>query len=210
MRISHTELEHCQRRPHRWLREKASAQAHGFPMSYRRALLSSIYEFHKQGSAPQARRYLREKINKYDFKDSSKVKTITHSLNAYIAWANKSSLINIDYRVRIKLDVGGLLELRGEVGRVDMTQRGYRAIILKEPPPHWQQQLRMPLIQKAIAEQFGRPLTLTEVGFQELDGTALTCTSFTRAQIKTAAKKFRDLGENIRHLAPSLAPGLTL
>jgi hypothetical protein len=95
----------------------------------------------------------------------------------------------------------GFLELRGEIGRVDVTSAGYRAVLLGGAPIDWEQQLRMPLIQAAVALMFGRPQDLTEVGFQDLDATNLATKVFSDGQIQRAQRKFMALGRIVRRIS---------
>lgn len=152
MRISHTELETCVNQPRKWLVAKATTVPHGFPMGYNRALLSAIYHFHRGNSASSTRQYLGRLITRYNFKDPSKVHKIETNLERYLNWAQSSGVITADCRIRISLDVGGFLELRGEIGRVDVITTGYRAVLLSDPPPNWRRQLRMPLIESHRSE----------------------------------------------------------
>jgi len=86
------------------------------------------------------------------------------------------------------------------VGRVDITTNGYRAVLLGAAPEDWKNQLRMPLIQLAVASMYNRPANQTEVGFQNLDGSKLTTTLYSRSQIERAGRKFEALGRAIRRL----------
>jgi hypothetical protein len=86
-----------------------------------------------------------------------------------MSWAESERLKVADTQVKIALPVG-FLELRGQIGRVDVTPVGYRAVLLNLPPPKWQEQMRMPLIQAAISKMYGRPTEKIAVGFQEADG----------------------------------------
>jgi hypothetical protein len=96
---------------------------------------------------------------------------------------------------------GGFLELRGQVGRIDVTAVGYRAVLLSQAPPNWHQQLRMPLIQAAIGAMYGRPRDKIAVGFQELDGSSLQTVVYDRRQISAAEQRFRALGETVLQLS---------
>jgi hypothetical protein len=199
MRISHTELETCLGNPPNWYVAVRTASSHGYKMGYERSLRLTIFHYHKT-SAAEARQYLDKMVKKHNFKNAARVTEIENGLESYIHWAESESLKVADTRIKITLPVG-FLELRGEVGRVDVTAAGYRAVLLSQPPPDWQQQLRMPLIQAAIGAMYGRPPDKIAVGFQELDGSNLETVVYGRRQISAAEQRFRLLGETVRRLS---------
>lgn len=136
------------------------------------------------------------------FKDEARIARIEADLESYIHWAEQSNLIVADSRLRINLDIGGFLVLGGEVSRLDITDVGYRAVILGDKPADWRQHLRLPLIQRAGAMQYGRPVQEMAVAMQNLDGAGLESLSFNEAEINQAENELRTLGESIRHLLP--------
>jgi len=168
----------------------------GWSFGYNQALLLAIHRFHKLG-ANAARQHLDNMLNEH-FTDQSRIDAISHDLLAYIQWADQTNLIVADSKIRINLDVGGYLVLAGEVSRLDITNAGYRAVILGSKPPYWREHLRLPLIQRAIARNYGRPIGEIEVGMQNLDGTELETLSFTETEIGQAENDFRVLGASVR------------
>lgn len=195
MRISHRELESCRSGPRQWVASRVNPQS-GWSFGYNQALLLAIHRFHKLG-ANAARQHLDNMLNEH-FTDQSRIDAISHDLLAYIQWADQTNLIVADSKIRINLDVGGYLVLAGEVSRLDITNAGYRAVILGSKPPYWREHLRLPLIQRAIARNYGRPIGEIEVGMQNLDGTELETLSFTETEIGQAENDFRVLGASVR------------
>lgn len=185
--------------PRRWIASRLSPPG-GWSFGYKQALLSAIHRLHRLG-ATAARQHLRGMINAH-FKDGVRITRIEADLESYIDWANQSNLIVADSKFRINLDIGGFLVLGGEVSRLDMTDVGYRAVILGDKPADWRQQLRLPLIQRAAAMKYGRPIQEIAVAMQNLDGTGLESLCFNEADISQAENDLRTLGESIRHLLP--------
>jgi hypothetical protein len=72
--------------------------------------------------------------------------------------------------------------------------------------PGWKDQLRLPLIQTAIAVRYGRPVTEVRVGFQELDRITLTDTRYNIAQRSSAEDEFKKIGAQVLKLMPNLPP----
>jgi hypothetical protein len=198
MKISHADLEPCLRNPKQWLTSTSGA-SHAFKMGYDRALQFAIYHYHGT-SAREARAYLASMISRHNFKNAARVSQIETGLDSYIAWARRENLRIAAVKSNISFACG-FLELRGEISRIDVTRSGYRAIILKNPPLEWQDQLRMPLIQQAISATFGRPADEIEVGFQKLNSTNLQTISYDAGQRESAEARFRSLGRSIRRLS---------
>ena len=162
-------------------------------MGYERGLLLAIYSFHKQNSADDARQYLQDLVSRNHFRNAVRVNQIEAMLDLYLTWAAASHVVTAATKTRILLQVGGYLEMTGEVSRVDVVQNGYRAILLKNPPPDWDGQMRMPLLQDVVASKFNRPVAEVEVGFQNLDGSGLATVRFDSVQIQQARREFQRL-----------------
>jgi hypothetical protein len=200
MKISHTELESCLKGPRRWLKEKAAASSSYFNFGYNRALLLSIYNFHKTNQAGVARKYLRDIIQRHKFKDFSRIHEIEARLDAYIDWCDAENIAVADSHVLIRLD-SGQLSLVGEVSRVDVMPDSYRAVLLGAFDAHWRRQLRMPLLQRAISDKFARPIKEVTVGVQQLDGSCLEVHSYSKAALDRAERRFKRLSRKLQRYA---------
>jgi hypothetical protein len=204
MRISHTQLESCLASPRTWYRASVAAESHPYLMGYERVLRLSIFNFHKS-SGPAARDYMAKMIRKHHLRNVSRITEIEISLDRYVRWAVEERLKVADTKVNLAHQMG-FLELRGEIGRVDVTSTGYRAVLFGKAPDGWEQQLRMPLIQVAIALMYGRPQDKTEVGFQEMNASNLTTKIYSQHQIQKAQRKFMALGRIVRRIAKANKP----
>jgi hypothetical protein len=198
MRISHTQLEVCLANPRAWYRASVETESHPYLMGYERVLRLSIFHFHKS-SAPVARNYMAAMVRRHSLKNVSRINEIEIRLDRYLKWATVERLKVADTKTNIAYPLG-FLELRGEIGRVDVTSTGYRAVLLSKPPADWEKQLRMPLIQAAVASTYGRPQEKTEVGFQELDASNLSTKCYSDRQIQNAEHKFVALGRMLRRI----------
>ena len=198
MRISHTQLESCLANPRSWYRAAIAGESHPYLMGYDRVLRLSIFRFH-QASAQVARHYMAQMVRRHRFKDAGRVRKIEASLDRYIAWASAEGLRVADTSVNIACEIG-FLELRGQVSRIDVTATGYRAVLLGKVPADWHSQLRMPLIQLAVASMYGRRQDRTEVGFQNLDASNLVTSLYTEQQVERARRRFMALGRIVRRI----------
>jgi hypothetical protein len=141
MRISHTMIDSCLANPRQWYTSTSSAASHPYKMSYSRALQLAILQYHRV-SQRVAQQYLDNLIKKHHFKDVRRVTKMESDLLSYIRWATSERVKMVDFKVNISLP-SGFLELRGEIGRVDITATGYRAVLFGRPAANWRQQLRM-------------------------------------------------------------------
>lgn len=199
MRISHTQLESCLANPRGWYRSSLAAEPHPYLMGYERVLRLSIFHFHHT-SGVAARDYLARMIRRHNLKNVSRIRQIEIELERYITWATQDRLKVADTKVNIAYELG-FFELRGEISRVDVTDSGYRAVLLGKVPQEWEKQLRMPLLQVAVAQMYARPQDKTEVGFQELDASNLAVRLYSDVEIQRAQRKFMALGRIVRRIS---------
>lgn len=83
--------------------------------------------------------------------------------------------------------VVGAHTLRGRIDRFDMRiPSGYRATITQLERSQWKDELRWPLIQKAIADELGSPTSEVEVGVFSYDHGSYGYRIFTDAEISAA------------------------
>jgi len=200
MKISHSELEVCLRQPRGWLREKLTTPSHAFKTGYNRALLLSIYNYHRTKQTTVARQYLRDIIQRAQFKDLTRVDEIELAFESYVRWCETENVAVADSHILIRFG-SGYLTLVSEISRVDVTSDYYRAVLLGPFEPNWQTQLRMPLIQKAISEKFVRPVKEVSVSVQRLDGSNLQTRSYSMTALARAERRFRDLAQRLQQYA---------
>jgi hypothetical protein len=200
MKMSHGELEGCIKRPRAWLLQKRSESSHPFRVGYDRVLLLAIYRFHKTNSEVDATKYLMAAIKRQDFKDQIRVGAVEKKFEAYLKWIKASSVSVADSRVRMSFDCG-FVRLMGEIARLDITESTYRAVLLtSQIPADWESQLRMPLIQLAISQQYGRPLKEVEVGIQKFDGSQLQSKSFSSRVVNDAKVTLEKLAKELEKI----------
>ena len=93
---------------------------------------------------------------------------------------------------RVKCDIVPVT-LTGEVDRVELVEGGYRGVLLGPSAPRWQDELRMPLLQKALAVRYEKPPVSFTIGVQELDASGLQEARFTDQRIAAAEKRLVEL-----------------
>jgi len=88
--------------------------------------------------------------------------------------------------------------LGGQIARVDITANGYQGVLLGRFNRPWQHELRLPLIQRALANKYDRVESAFVIARQELDGTNLETLQFSTAEIDAAEQTARNLASIIR------------
>jgi hypothetical protein len=199
-KISHRQLEDCRHSPKAWaLNQKTSAGFSTF--GYRQALSNAITLFHRLGDPVEANKRLEEFIDRH-FTDLKKINVLRNQLIEYTRWYVQTGIITADSNVTLNFPIHSLWHLGGKVARVDVTDSGYRAILFEEFDGTWKEQLRMPLIQLAIAEKFGRPPAEVRVGFQDLDGNKTVEASYGEAKRSSALAEFESIGAVVQSILP--------
>ena len=200
MRIRHRELEACRVSPGSWV---ASQQVPPAPrkFGYGRALSLAICEFHKTESMGAATAKLNGYVTK-NFTNEKRIEELYENLAIYAAWFNQAGIISADANVRILFPNGVGWQLGGLISRVDFTPTGYRAILFGKIVPGWQKELRMPLIQSAVAYKYGRPTSEVSLGMQELGSNTLEEKLFENSIRQQAEVEFTFLGSKVGKLWP--------
>jgi hypothetical protein len=196
VRISHTELDACARDPIGWLRQKLQAQPAGRRRGPNGILRDAILKFHAAaGDSDIGSTYLNNALEGH-FPSSIQLDT-RHRYAAYVDWCRDTRVTVAACRLRLNFDLGSDLILGGLVSRVDVTERGYRGVLLAKPGPTWRLGFRMALIQVALARRLERPESECSVGFQDLDGENLDVRDHPEDRRRSAEQMARALASRI-------------
>jgi hypothetical protein len=104
-------------------------------------------------------------------------------------------------RIRLTASNDPELILTGEVGRADLRGGGrYAAWLFADKPFDWRGELRMPLMQHAVAARHGVDSDVVSVGFYFFETAEHQEQAFARTQIEAAR-------EQVTELARALMPG---
>jgi hypothetical protein len=61
--------------------------------------------------------------------DAERIDQVEADLDAYIDWHHRSGVIVADTRILLTYSVNGYLDMGGLVSRLDITHRGYDAVL---------------------------------------------------------------------------------
>jgi len=178
-RISHTELTAAQQDFSAWWRAKQASTTGRRRLGYAQAIKLAVYRFHKlRGDRVAALAHFDQLVAR-SLTNAKRIAQARLQLEAYMEWVGHSAVIVADHRVRLNLLLDVDVALVGEVSRIDIGRRGYRAVLLGARfPSRWKQETRMPLIQTAVANEYERSADDISVAVQLLDGSGLDETSF--------------------------------
>jgi|WetSurMetagenome_2_1015567.scaffolds.fasta_scaffold56843_4 hypothetical protein len=204
MKISHAEIETCRRSPRAWIRERIRPGGGGPRTGYDGATKKAIYNFHKKLDPAEARLYLERAFGSYRLTSTSRMAQALAALTSYMRWYKRTSPVVVGSKLLLDYDLGSGWRLGGEISRADLDPRTgkYGCVILGKAPPNWRQQIRIPLIQRALADKLERPEIDISVGYQNLDGTSIELVSFSLKKLDeaeaTARELMRDVAEEWR------------
>jgi hypothetical protein len=199
MRISHAEVEDCISNPRRWIAQKIGPSVGGPRTGYDGATKLAIYKFHATSRLLDAQQHLDQLLLRLRLTNPIQADRARDNLNSYVDWVMMESPAVSNWKLRLDLDLSSGWTLGGEVSRVDvdLSSGGYRGILIGNRPNNWRSQVRMPLIQRALAARLQRPETEILVGFQKIDGSALEVASFPRMILDDAENTARELARRL-------------
>jgi hypothetical protein len=196
-KISLTELEEVRRDPKGFRQKKETAGPFQGGRSIFQVLKRSIYEYHKSMDALTAINYLEGKLE--SFKSRARCEKAAGDLQWYIAEHQNRGWATIlrKYNITIPLSTQYLdsLKITGEISRIDMHPNGTYAAWLfnKRDLGNWIDELRMPIIQNAIAVEMGAEPALVHVGLYCFGNHAVSIHNFTNVEINRAHLELESL-----------------
>jgi hypothetical protein len=197
VKISHKALEQCRLSPKAWV-QSSKVGGSGGRFGYNQALNYSIAELHRTDSYREAVKKLEGYIESSEFKDTKRITQIKDQLEHYATWCQANGIVVADTGVLLSFPANSEWQLGGRISRVDITENGYRAVIFESFKSQSLAQLRMPLIQEAIAQRYGRSASVVAVGFHNLDGNLTIEKLFTPGIREAAVIEFQELGNRVK------------
>jgi len=198
VRISHIELEGCLSNPSAWVASKISPSSNWPRQGYDACLKQGIYHFHKTDDPAAGRTKVEYAASRLKLTNRLRIDDALARFDSYVHWAVDTGTLVADLRVGIGLDLGSDVILGGQIARVDITANGYQGVLLGRFNRPWQHELRLPLIQRALANKYDRVESAFVIARQELDGTNLETLQFSTAEIDAAEQTARNLASIIR------------
>lgn len=197
-KIRHGELETCIADPVEWVARKLTPKGFIRP-GYDRVTKQAIYKYHSTGSLAISRQHLARLLSSYKLTSHVRAEQCEDRLEQYVAWFEAEQPVVAKCKHNIILDIGNDWFISGEVSRIDYLGAGcdYRGILLESSSEVWIGDLRMPLLQRALANSFQRREEEFCVGLQGLDGVVFDVKSFSSAEIDDAMVAVRGVAETL-------------
>lgn len=198
MKIRHLELEDCLQDPGSWAAAQLQPGSAFTRTGFNGAVKIAANHFTKTGDAAASAAKLNQLFTSFELKNSSRRRQAHDQLASYIRWFTDSGVTVASGWTNISLPLGNDLQLGGRISRLDVVPGGYRGVLLETPiPADWRDQLRMPLIQLALSELFGRPVETISIGIQDINGDGLAAISFSAETVEGARTRALRLGAEI-------------
>jgi len=129
-----------------------------------------------------------------NFTNEKRIDDWKRILKVTSAGHRRSGIIVADSNIRLSYSIGGFLDLSGLISDWTSQTLGIARSFSGAGRANWRAELRMPLIQNAIALKYGRPVDEVAVGVQEPDGSALEEEIYKSPQIASAPARIAAIG----------------
>ncbi len=193
MRLSHTRLEAAKNDPISFI-STVSAPYAGTGPSRMQYVILALKHYHESG-LNRAIDYVEAAFNRRGFRLEHLDRYIGYLLKYDSVLQSHPDWELIVLRDRINYEIIYNFVLSGEVGRVDLTPRGYYVWLFSETTVlNWNQEFRMPILQAYYADEFGAPLGEVYVGRYSFSEGLYESEHYSNIQVNDALNELRQLG----------------
>jgi hypothetical protein len=170
---------------------------------YFNALRNTIFNFHKpQWTAAQAESYLEDRLaNAANAARRAEAFDQFHwYLEQYRALRWATALTRLNPSISLPPSVTPDLTLSGQIARVDLVPSGGYAgwIFASGAASGWQQELRMPILQEALADEMNTTSDDVIVGIYAFQDRSVKHTSYSATEIREARASLESLLQRLR------------
>lgn len=204
MRIALRELELLRTNPKQYWDWRKAQKRGGFARpGYQHMGRLGIYKFHKgAGALEPALDYMRKRFVSYELTNEARQQAALDAMTSYATWHGTASPIVLATQHNARLDLSGSVFCTGQIGRVDLTAgpADYTAVLLEDAPHKWEAQIRIPIIQQAVAQQFGRDPDTVAVAVQRVDGSGLQVHHYDPKALAHAIEEIQEAAQELTKL----------
>ena len=191
-RLPLRDIEEALRNPAAYRQKLMLSPGSSYGPTYFGALRDAIFKFHKTNrNVVEARAYLQTRLNR--FMDRMRCAEIIDQFEWYIDEHGQRGWLTFETRLRISIPlprrVRPILFCSGEVPRIDIVPSGgYAAWLMQSrTPKNWDRELRMPLVQGALARGALRaPSSEISVGVYGFQDQFVDLRSYSQTEIDQA------------------------
>jgi hypothetical protein len=200
MNVPLRELEEALRNPRAYAIKKLSPSSPPFGRSKYLTLQWAVYRYHKNNADIRAaKQYLQQRFSR--FKNQEDLPEYGEKLETYAEGIVrlKPAVIKVKDRLVIPLKepLASQFRVGGDIPRVDLTPAGYSVWLFANRNKNWAEELRLPLIQSAYAQQFAAPVNEVRIGVYNFSTGNYTDYGFTEREIRTAERSLVRLLQQI-------------
>jgi hypothetical protein len=197
LKISLTELEEIRRDPIAYKSKRESGFIQRGRSSYFGVLKNTIHTYHKSSNVQAGMDYMEAKLER--FMDPRKCQKIVDDFHWYlieyqrVGWPVVKTQFNI--AVPLTIQYWDSFKITGQINRIDMSPNGGYAAWLfrKDDASGWKSELRMPIIQNAIAVELGVNTSMTSVGVYDFNNHNSQIYSFTDKEVELSHYELENL-----------------
>lgn len=199
------DLEEASADPAKYRARLLGAPRQGGGPTHFNALRDAIFRFHRLGeSFTEIERYLEERLSR--FRDPSRREETLNQFRWYVEEYTSlmySGWITFRTRLNVALPLPSRapadLICSGQIARADIAPSGYAAwMFLSGDAGAWHQELRMPLIQEALAREMNAETDDVIVGVYAFRERSVQRRRFSAGEISSARASFEELLRRLR------------
>lgn len=169
--------------------------------TYFGALRDTIFRFHRLGEPlAEVEGYLEGRLSR--FRDLSRRDETLDQFRWYVEEYARLGWTTFDTRLNLKAALPPWapddLECSGQIARADVSPSGYAGWMLLSAAGAWRQELRMPLIQEALAQEMNAPVDEVIVGVYSFRERSVEQTSYSAVEISAARSALEELLRRLR------------
>jgi hypothetical protein len=188
VKVGLTELESARADPTGFARTRIEGSTGRPSLSRIRTVHFAAWRFHK-GIRPDVALEQFESMFRRNFTRLDVLPILKEQLRDYMRELEASDTVVIEAPVRrVQIPMPDENVITGEVSRLDLADNGrYAAWVFMELPQGWRGELRMPLLQGAVADRLGVDPLLVSVGTYSFKLRSYETSVFSRQQIRQAS-----------------------
>lgn len=197
LKISLTELEEIRRDPIAYKSKRDAGFERRGNYSYFSVLKNAIYEYHKTSNAHLGMDYLETNLER--FKNRRTCQKTVDDFLWYVTEFQKLGWPVIKKRITVTVPLTtrywDSYKITGQINRIDMSSDdGYAAWLFKnDDESGWKGELRMPIIQNAVAVELGVIPPMVSVGIYSFENHFSQLQCFSENEVRAAHLELEDL-----------------
>lgn len=170
MKVRHGDLENLRADPRKWARAQISPTTRP-SMSYAHLARMAIYRYHKTKDVDDALRSLHKYAESHKRNNAKKLDDAERRVTEYVAWLTTAQPVVVRVKLNVRFGLMPDIYLAGELPRIDLdlSTGGYNAMLIQETENDWRKELRLPLLQLAVASRLERDPADIAIGLQLMD-----------------------------------------